>query len=42
MIFCDVRDIGEHVKNSVDHKSIEILRFNVGHGEGASEAFVDG
>ena len=42
MFFCDVRDIGEHVKNSVDHQFIEILRFNVGHREGASEAFVDG
>ena len=42
MIFSDVRDIGEHVKNSVDHQFIEILRFNVGHREGASEAFVDG
>jgi len=42
MIFCDVRGISEHVKNSVDDQFIEVLRFNVGHREGASEAFVDG
>ena len=42
MIFRDVREIGEHVKNSFDHQFIEILRFNVGHREGSSEAFVDG
>ncbi len=42
MTFCDVRGIGEHVKNSVDHYFIEILRFNVGHREGASDALVNG
>lgn len=42
MIFCDVRDVSEHVKNSVNHQFIEILRFNVGHREGASAAFFDG
>ena len=42
MIFCDVRNIGEHVKKSVDHQFIEILRFNVGHGERSSEVFFDG
>ena len=42
MTFCDVRGISEHVKNSVNHQFIEILRFNVGHREGPSEALVDG
>jgi len=41
MTFCDVRGIGEHVKNSVDHQFIELLRFNVSHWKGASKAFVD-
>ena len=41
MTFCEVRDIGEHFKNSIDHQFIEILRFNIGHREGASDVFID-
>lgn len=31
IIFCEVREPGEYVKNSFNHSFIEILRFNVGH-----------
>ena len=42
MIFCEVREIGEHFKNAIDHSFIEILGFNVGHGERPALTFVDG
>lgn len=39
MIF-DVRGIGEHVKNSIEHQFNEILRFNVGAIENGSLSFL--
>lgn len=42
MIYWDVRDIDDTLKNSVDHQFIEMRRFNACHLDGASEVFVDG
>ena len=42
MILCEVREIGEHFKNAIDHSIIEILDFNIGHGERPALTFFDG